>query len=295
MNDPLETAKSIAEKKASASVKKLLFLSFLAGLEIAFAGLASTLASMNLLKSPETYGLGKLAQGLVFSGGLIMVVLSGAELFTGNNLMLIALFDRRIGLKKVLRNWGFVYLGNLLGSLFLALLVAFSGIFKVNTGALGASFASIALSKISLDFLPAVALGLLCNVLVCLAVYMAFGAKSTPGKLLVCIFPVTFFVMCGFEHSIANMFYIPAGFFASETFDLFAFLHNLLPVTIGNILGGLLISSIFYFSSKTKHDTINICNINRPKPLSATTKPSTKKSKLSKTTRTSSKPKNTSK
>ncbi|MBR3368480.1 formate/nitrite transporter family protein [Candidatus Saccharibacteria bacterium] len=264
MNDPLETAKTVAEKKASAKVTKLLLMGFLAGLLIAFAALASTIASINLLKSSETYGLGKLIQGLVFSGGLIMVVLTGAELFTGNNLMLIALFDRRISVLKLLRNWGLVYLGNLLGSLFLAFLVAFSGIFKANSSLLGESFASIALAKISLDFIPALILGLLCNVLVCLAVYMAFGAKTTLGKLFACIFPVTFFVMCGFEHSIANMFYIPAGFLFGNMFDISAFLHNLLPVTLGNILGGLILSFILYFSSKEK------------KPLEKT-KPSAKK------------------
>lgn len=256
MNDPLETAKSIAEKKATKSIKSLLLLGFLAGLLIAFAALASTIASVNLLKNPESYGLGKLIQGLVFSGGLVMVVLSGAELFTGNSLMLIALFDRRIGPRKLLRNWGCVYIGNLLGSLFLALLVAFSGIFSANSGLVGASFASIAATKISLDFSKALILGVLCNILVCLAVYMSFAAKTLPGKLLACIFPVTFFVMCGFEHSIANMFYIPAGFFAAGEWNLLAFFSNLIPVTLGNIFGGALLSFVFYFSAN--HATISL-------------------------------------
>ena len=284
MNDAIETVKTVAEKKASAKITKLLFMGFLAGLEIALAALASTIASMNLLKSPETYGLGKLIQGLVFSGGLIMVVLSGAELFTGNNLMLIALFDRRIGLRKLFRNWGLVYFGNLLGSLFLALLVALSGIFKANSGLLGETFASIALAKISLEIGPAIILGALCNILVCLAVFIAFGAKSTPGKLLACVFPVTFFVMCGFEHSVANMFYIPAGFFTAGMFDVPAFLYNLLPVTLGNILGGGLLSVLLYFSSKEKHDTISLCKpaatkATGQKQPAKTTKASTKKSK----------------
>ena len=262
MNTPLETqeiVKTAAEKKAKMNIKSLLLKGFLAGLLIAFAALASTIASMNLLKSPETYGLGKLVQGLVFSGGLVMVVLSSAELFTGNNLMLIALFNRRIGLKKTLKNWGFVYLGNFLGSLFLALLVASSGIFNANSGLLGETLAGIANTKASLGFIPALFLGVLCNILVCLAVYMAFGAKTTPGKLLVCIFPVTFFVMMGFEHSIANMFYIPAGFLASGNINILGFFQNLLPVTLGNILGGALLSTIFYFSSDQKHVKIKVC------------------------------------
>ncbi len=252
MNNSFEVAKEIGEKKSKKSLKSLILLGFLAGLEIGFAALASTLASMNLLKTPETFGLGKLVQGLVFSGGLIMVVLSGAELFTGNNLMLIALLDRRIGPKKLLRNWGLVYIGNLLGSLFLALLVASSGIFAMNSGLLGESLKNIAIAKTSLDFLPALVLGLLCNILVCLAVYIAFGAKSTLGKLFACIFPVTFFVMCGFEHSIANMFYLPAGFLASGACNPAASLSNLLPVTLGNILGGALLSFILFFSQTEK-------------------------------------------
>lgn len=256
MNNPLETAQEIGVKKTEKSIKSLLFLGFLAGLEIAFAALASTVASMNLLKSPETYGLGKLIQGLVFSGGLIMVILSGAELFTGNSLMLISLFDRRISPKRLLKNWGFVYLGNLLGSLFLAFLVAFSGILGANSGLLGETFTNITTSKISLSFLPAFSLGILCNILVCLAVYISFSSKTLSGKLLACIFPVTFFVMCGFEHSIANMFYIPVGFLSMGNWNLLSFLSNLLPVTLGNALGGTLIAAIFYFSSN--HATISL-------------------------------------
>lgn len=276
MNDNLEVAKEIGIKKSQKPIKSLLFLGFLAGLLIAFAALASTVASMNLLKTPETYGLGKLVQGLVFSGGLIMVVLSGAELFTGNNLMLISLFDGKIGPKSLLKNWGFVYIGNLLGSLFLSLLVAQSGIFKANSGLLGDSFANIAASKTSLDFLPALILGILCNILVCMGVYMAFGAKTTTGKLLACIFPVTFFVMCGFEHSIANMFYIPTGFLALGTFDVLAFFGNIIPVTLGNITGGALLSAIFYFSSKAKRDTISICKTETESKKTPSIKKSTK-------------------
>lgn len=276
MNDNLEIAKEIGVKKSQKPIKSLLFLGFLAGLLIAFAALASTVASMNLLKTPETYGLGKLIQGLVFSGGLIMVVLSGAELFTGNNLMLISLFDRKISPKSLLKNWGFVYIGNLLGSLFLSLLVALSGIFKANSSLLGDTFANIATSKTSLEFLPALILGILCNILVCMGVYMAFGAKTATGKLLACIFPVTFFVMCGFEHSIANMFYIPTGFFASGNFDILAFLNNIIPVTIGNVIGGTLLSSIFYFSSKAKRDTISLCKTETESKKTPSIKKSTK-------------------
>ena len=259
MNDCVEVSKEVGVKKASKSVKFLIFRGIMAGMMIGFAALVSTIASMNLTKNPETYGIGKIVQGFVFSGGLIMVVLSGAELFTGNNLMLIALFDRKIGPKGLLKNWGCVYLGNLLGSLFLALLVASSGIFNANSGLLGETLSGIANTKASLSFFPALSLGVLCNILVCLAVYMAFGAKTTPGKLLACIFPITFFVMMGFEHSIANMFYLPAGFLASGNINVLGFFQNLIPVTIGNILGGLLLSTIFYFSSNQKRVRIKLC------------------------------------
>lgn len=280
MNTSEETQEIIikaGEKKANATAKYLLFKGFLAGLLIGFAALASTLAAMNLLKNPETFGVGKLVQGAVFSGGLIMVVLTGAELFTGNNLMLISLFDRHIGLKGLLKNWGLVFIGNLAGSLFLALLGAFAGVFKANSGLLGETLASIAVSKVNLEFLPAVVLGMFCNILVCLAVYMAFSAKTVSGKWLACVFPVMFFVMMGFEHSVANMFYIPAGFLAAGNFDIFGFFANLFPVTLGNILGGLVVSVIVYFSGSKKHDKISLCKMKNPKNQKKSLSKSTKK------------------
>ncbi len=265
MLNPLETLNTVSNAgvaKATASAKKLLIMGFLAGLFIAFAALASTIVSMNLLKSPETFGLGKLLQGFVFSGGLIFVVLGGAELFTGNSLMLIAFLAKKITFKQLLRNWGIVYLSNLLGALFLAFCVFASGLFSINGGQLGASLTGIATAKTSLNFLPALILGILCNILVCLAVWCAFSAQTTQGKVLAIIFPVMFFVVCSFEHSIANMFYIPAGFFASNSFNLCLFIKNLLPVTLGNIIGGgLFIAAAYSFSlnnakislCKTKH------------------------------------------
>ena len=300
MNTPAETleiVKVAGEKKASASWQKLLILSFFAGLMIAFAALASTIASMNLLKTPETYGLGKLVQGFVFSGGLIMVILGGAELFTGNSLMFIALFDRKISLKSLLRNWGIVFLGNLLGALFLAVLVSASGLFSQNSGLLGETLASIANTKTSLDIFSAFFLGILCNILVCLAVWMAFSAKTASGKLLACIFPVTFFVACGFEHSIANLFYIPTGFFAENSFNFLGLLHNLLPVILGNIIGGgIFVAGGYFFSLKS--DTISLWKNKKTSPLisisnqpknsrSATTKTQKPKKNSQKTTKNS--------
>lgn len=276
--ETLEAVQSAGVSKATASTKKLLFMSFLAGLFIAFAALASTIVSMNLLKDPSTFGLGKLVQGLIFSGGLIFVVLGSTELFTGNSLMIITLLHKKITLRQLLRNWGLVYLGNFLGALFLAICVSISGIFNYNGGLLGSTLSSIALTKISLNFLPALILGLLCNLLVCLAVWMAFGAKTTAGKILAIIFPVTFFVICGFEHSIANMFYIPAGFLASGVFSFYHLFANLIPVTIGNIIGGGLFIATFYTFS-LNNDKISLClseKQNQNQPKNKNSKPSSK-------------------
>ena len=254
--ETLEIIKKAAKSKSTAKITPLLLKSFLAGLFIAFAALISTIVSANLLKDPNTFGLGKLVQGFTFSGGLIMVVLSGAELFTGNSLMFIALFDRTIGCKGLLKNWTCVLLGNTLGAVSLALLASLAGTFSMNSGLIGDTLASFALSKSSLPIISSLILGFLCNILVCIAVYSAFSAKSLSGKLLACIFPVTFFVASGYEHSIANLFYIPAGIFAGAEVSFLGLLNNLLPVLVGNILGGFFLSVILYFGNPTKSTKI---------------------------------------
>ena len=249
--ETLDIIKSASVKKSSLSIPSLLILGFFAGLMIAFAALISTIASMNLLSNPDTYGLGKLVQGIVFSGGLVMVVLGGAELFTGNSLMLIGLLSHSISLKGLVKNWTFVLLGNALGAAFLALLASLAGIYSANSGLLGTTLSNIATAKASLPFGSALILGILCNILVCLAVFMAFSAKSFSGKFLSCLFPVTFFVAAGFEHSIANFFYLPAGFIASGSYTFGSLSTNLIPVILGNIIGGALIVACgYYFSSK---------------------------------------------
>lgn len=256
MHNSTDTLKLVSQAgltKAKAPLRKLLLLGFLAGLMIAFAALASTITSMNLLNDPATFGLGKLVCATVFTSGLIMVVITGSELFTGNMLMLTSLYNRKISLKQLLRNWGLVYLGNLCGSLFLVLLVAASGIFNYDQGLLGTTTANIAHSKMALSFGSALILGTLCNILVCIAVWMAFAAQSVSGKILAIFFPILLFVASGFEHSIANMYYIPAGLFASADFNWWGFLGNLLPVTLGNIIGGgLFVATFFYLSLQTK-------------------------------------------
>ena len=247
--ETLTTLQTVAATKATAKIRKLIIMGFMAGMFIAFAGVASTIASMNLLANPETFGLGKLVSGLVFTAGLIMVVLGGAELFTGNSLMLTGILARKITFKGLLRNWLIVYLANFLGGFFVAGMLGLAGSFAMNGGLFGATAYNIALTKINLGFGQAFVLGLLCNLLVCLAVWLAASAKTVPGKVLAIIFPIAVFIICGFEHSIANMYYIPAGFFASGNYFWGGMFSNLIPVTLGNIVGGgLFVATAYHFA-----------------------------------------------
>lgn len=255
--------------KARASAPSLLILAFLAGAFIAFASEGSNMAAFNLLSRPETYGLGKALAGAIFGTGLMLVVVAGGELFTGNTMMVGALATGRIGPGALLRNWILVYLGNFLGSLFVAFLMAESGLFSSGANMLGAVTIKIAAYKTGLPFASAFALGLLCNWLVCLAVWMAYGAKDVGGKILAIFFPIWLFITSGFEHSVANMYYIPAGIFAAGRPELLAaalehgltaealaglgwgnfVLRNLLPVTLGNIVGGGVFVMLAYLAA----------------------------------------------
>ncbi len=247
-----------AEKKARLPILSMLVLGFLAGVFIAFASQGSTMAAFNLLAKPETYGLGRCLAGAIFGTGLMLVVIAGGELFTGNTLMLAAALDGSISWSAMLRNWLFVYIGNLLGSLFIAWLMQVSGLWSSAANLLGGMTIKMAAHKVALPFGSAFALGIMCNWLVCLAIWMSYGAGDITGKILAIFFPIWLFITSGFEHSVANMYYIPAGIFAKANgafvqaaLDAGAtleglvrlhwcgfLLHNLLPVTLGNILGG---------------------------------------------------------
>lgn len=250
------TAEVIAQgvKKAGYPVYRTLILGFLAGAFIALAAQGSTAASYNLLATAEGYGLGKALAGTLFGTGLMLVLIAGGELFTGNTMLAGALATRRISLGRMLANWTLVWVSNLAGSLFVAWLLFVSGQFGASHGLLGAVTIKIAAAKTGLGFGPALALGVLCNWLVCLAVWMAAGCRDMAGKILAIFFPVWLFIASGFEHSVANMYYIPAGILAlgneawrqgalalgahTDTLDWAGFLGNLVPVTLGNILGG---------------------------------------------------------
>ncbi len=244
---PFKSPKAIVEAactagcaKAGLSIPKQLVMSFLAGAFIAFGGFLAIVVGRGSPALMEANpGMGKFVFGAVFPVGLMLVVIAGSELFTGNcGVITPACLAGAARWTALLRNWVVVYLGNLLGSVFVALFLAYwSGI--INGGQLGAASAAIAESKVTLGFFPALLRGIGCNWLVCLAVWMAMAAEDVSGKILAIWWPIMTFVALGLEHSVANMFFIPLGMFNGANVTIGQFLFaNLLPVTIGNIIGG---------------------------------------------------------
>lgn len=242
---PIEISKVLAdigEKKASETLFELLIFGVLAGMYIAFgANAAISVLSGGTLDA----GVAKFLAGSVFSVGLMLVLILGSELFTGNILMSIGFIYRKYSFMKVLRNWFVVYLGNFLGALVIAFLVYSAGLL-VSKGALtsvGEVAVKIADEKLGLGFGEAMCRGILCNMLVCIAVIMSIASRSLMGKLFGIYFPIMIFVASGYEHSVANMFFLPVGLLAKGQFgtDFMTMFNNLIPVTIGNIIGGLII------------------------------------------------------
>lgn len=232
---PKQIARSIEESgvaKAQLPVAQLLTLAILAGAFIALGG-AFYLSTTSGLAQVD--GLAKLAGGIAFSLGLVLVIIGGAELFTGNALMVMALVDALITPGQLARSWGIVFIGNLIGATLIAGLSYAAGLTE---GDLGVRAREVAAAKIALSPSEAVARGILCNALVCLAVWLSYGARTAAGKFLVIILPIAAFVSLGLEHSIANMFLLPIGFLAGADGGVREFLLNLGPVTIGNIIGG---------------------------------------------------------
>jgi formate/nitrite transporter len=244
-------------------------LAFLAGVFIAFASEGSNMAAYNLFAKPETYGLGKVLAGAVFGTGLMLVLLAGGELFTGNTLIIVGVLDRKIKIRKMLLNWLVVYIGNFIGSIFIAYMMNKSGLFNSSDGLLGGMTIKIAAYKTSLPFLSAFFLGVMCNWLVCLAVWVSYGAEDMAGKILAIFFIIGLFITSGFEHSVANMYYIPAGILAKANplwaeashvateqlanLNWLTFItKNLIPVTLGNIAGGSVMVGLLYWISLKK-------------------------------------------
>lgn len=236
-----ESCIKTGENKATMPFLKTLVLAVFAGMFIALAGVAASFGNVYA---------GKLAGACIFPAGLAMVVVAGSELFTGNCLMLVAYTKGKITLSRMLRNWGIVLVGNFIGAMLIVALAVYSGAMDGIKDAV----ISTASAKVSLSFFDAVFRGILCNILICIAVWMSFSAKSVEGKILAVFFPVMCFVICGFEHSIADMFYVPAGILEAARFGEISgalnfgnyIVANLLPVVLGNLIGGLIVSGGYY-------------------------------------------------
>jgi len=252
-------------KRASTDTVTLLLLSVLAGAFISFGAIFATTVSAGSADLP--YGVGRLLTGLAFSVGLILVVIGGAELFTGNNIIVMAWASGKVKSRALLLNWVLAFIGNFAGAFATAGLMFYTTQYTFGGGAVGLAALSTAHAKASLAFVPALTLGILCNALVCLAVWMCFSARTTVDRVLSIIPPIAAFVAAGFEHSIANIYFIPMGLFIKArapdsfwraigktaadfpqlTWGNFL-VGNLIPVTIGNIIGGsILVAAVYWF------------------------------------------------
>jgi formate transporter len=257
-------AETIGIAKAHLDFLSMSGLGVLAGSFIALGAIFATVALTGTSAVP--YGWARVVAGVVFSLGLILVVVGGAELFTGNVLIVMAWADRRVATRRLLYSWLIVYLGNFVGAFLTALIVFLSREFVTSRWSVGVTAINLGLTKVNLDFWPALMQGVLCNALVCLAVWLCFSARTTIDKIASIVFPIAAFVACGFEHSIANMFFIPhalfikmwapASFWQTSGLDPAAytnltwygfFVKNLLPVTIGNIIGGAVLVGAVYW------------------------------------------------
>ncbi len=258
-SDMAKRAEASAMRKANRDIVTAFFLAVQAGAFIAFgaAFFTHTIHDMAL-----GAGLSKLIGGVTFSLGLILVIIAGADLFTGDTLMVMACFTGKVNVAKMLKSWLFVFFGNLAGALAILTLVHLSGHWLSNHGAVGARALAIANAKVNLTFTQAFASGMLCNILVCLAIWLCYSCRSVTDKILAIIFPITAFVAMGFEHSIANMYFIPAGLLLKSDPHIVGLLdgvdlsnlttsgflmNNLLPVTIGNMVGGAIFVGTIYW------------------------------------------------
>jgi formate/nitrite transporter len=236
----------VGVKKATLPLVPTLTLGLLAGVFIAFGAMYFTLV---MTGTEAGLGPARLLGGVAFSLGLILVLVGGAELFTGNNLIVMAWAERKVTTAQIARNWTLVYLANFVGSVGAAVLVAWSGTLALGDGAVAATAIRIAEGKVALPFFEAFVRGILCNTLVCLAVWLCYAAHDVPGKVLAIVFPISAFVALGFEHSVANMYLIPVAMLAgAETVTIAGFLHNLVPVTLGNVVGGAVFVALVYWA-----------------------------------------------
>ncbi len=259
-------AENIGIAKAGLGGYRMFALAILAGAFIAMGANYATTVWSGLAGAGVPYGIQRLLGGLVFATGLIMVVIGGSELFTGNCLIPMAWANNKVSTGAMLRNWVIVYAGNFVGSILTAYMVFLGGQHKFGAGAVGLTALNIGVVKTSLDFIPCLALGIFCNALVCMAVWMCFSARSNVDKVFVILPPISAFVACGFEHCVANMYFIPSALFIKDLDPTYfatvvdklkdggAILtwgnfmtRNLIPATIGNIIGGALMVGLMYW------------------------------------------------
>ncbi|CAG0934037.1 putative formate transporter 1 [Thermoflexales bacterium] len=293
-------AENIGVAKSKLNIINMFVLGILAGAFIAVGAIFATTVSAGGMVARDAagaavfstglpYGVTRLLAGLVFTVGLILVVVGGAELFTGNNLITMAFASGKVSAGALLRNWVVVYLGNLVGSVATAYIVFVSGQYTFGGGAIGATVLGIAEAKTSLGFVQAIALGIMCNALVCMAVWLCYSARTTTDKILSIIPPIACFVAAGFEHSVANMYFIPVGLFVKSGGDPKFFeaigktaenfpnltwgnflVGNLLPVTIGNIIGGaVMVGLVYWFIYLRKPATVAAAADAAQKPAKA--------------------------
>lgn len=260
MLSPEEVCRYVEEvgiKKANNKPMQTLLLGILAGMFIALGAYASTVASHGITDP----GIQKFVAGIVFPVGLIMVLICGSELFTGNSLLSIAWAQKKISIGQMLRNWGIVWIGNFIGAFLIAALIFASGL--LSTGTVGGYAVKVAATKASIGFGPAIASGILCNIIVCLSVWGTYAAKDVTGKVLMGFFPIFAFIIAGFEHCVANMYYFSIGLLAKtnpmfietshvaieklDNLSVVGIFNNLIPVTIGNVIGGAFCIGIIYW------------------------------------------------
>jgi formate/nitrite transporter len=245
---PAEVARLVEQvgvKKAHLPTSTTLMLGLLAGAFIAFGAMYSTVV---MTGSALGFGPARLAGGVAFSLGLVLVIVGGAELFTGNNLIVMAWAERKISLAQLLRNWVLVYLANFVGAVGCALMVAWSGTLGLGDGAVAETSIRIGQAKVALGFGEAFFRGVLCNTLVCLAIWLCFAAHSVASKILAIVLPISAFVALGFEHSVANMYLIPVAMLAgAEGVGVAGLVGNLVPVTLGNMVGGGVFVALVYW------------------------------------------------
>jgi formate/nitrite transporter len=257
-----QQAENVGVRKAALPAVTLVALAVLGGAFIALGGVFAITAAAGSLAAP--WGVVRVITGMAFSLGLILVLVGGAELFTGNNLIVMAWASGRVTTRALVRNWALVFAGNGAGAVATALLVSVAGVHRFGAGAWGVTALSVAMAKLDFGFVQAVALGILGNALVCLAVWLTYSARTTTDRILAIVPPISAFVAAGFEHSIANAFVVPLALMIARLDPSFAathgvtaaadglswsrfVVHNLVPVTLGNVIGGAALVGVVYW------------------------------------------------